>query len=558
MNFYNPIKNKSKLVISFFMIFLFSGFLTRDNDIYFEISKGIELFGKVYREVTLNYVDEINPKEFVLAGIEGMLQSLDPYTNFIDINEQKDIDLMTTGKYGGIGATIGLRNDKIIVVDLIEGYSAQRQGIRIGDEIVRVDSISLNKNNYDQLSLYMKGNPGTSVSVTVLRDGIFGELVFDLIREEVEVKNLTYFGFLPDESNTVFLKLSGFSRTAGEEIKNAILELRNEREIKSIILDLRGNPGGLLDAAISVADKFIKKNQLIVSVVGRDSDAMQQYFAVEEPIAGEADLIVLIDGGSASASEIVAGAIQDHDRGVILGTDSFGKGLVQNVIPLSSETSLKITTGKYLTPSGRSIQKLSYAKENLLASDTTFVIIEEYRTDMNRKVFSGGGIEPDTSVTNDSDSELIQKLIAQGLFFKFATNYFNTNEVISWNELDKEEIFLSFKDYFQSQNINITHNIENQLEQLKQLLEEEKLDGKITQQLSELSKSIKDARISELDTFKYDVLQEIHKEISARIDGREGRIRASLEYDVQLKSAISLLKSNERYQQILALAEEKK
>lgn len=530
----------------------------KQNDIYYDIAKSIDLFGRVYKEITLRYLEEINPREFMLAGIEGMLGTLDPYTVYLDESSQKDIDLMTTGKYGGIGATIGLRNDKIIVVDLIEGYSAQRQGIRIGDEIVRVDSISLNKNNYDQLSLYMKGNPGTSVSVTVLRDGIFGELVFDLIREEVEVKNLTYFGFLPDESNTVFLKLSGFSRTAGEEIKNAILELRNEREIKSIILDLRGNPGGLLDAAISVADKFIKKNQLIVSVVGRDPDAMQQYFAVEEPIAGEADLIVLIDGGSASASEIVAGAIQDHDRGVILGTDSFGKGLVQNVIPLSSETSLKITTGKYLTPSGRSIQKLSYAKENLLASDTTFVIIEEYRTDMNRKVFSGGGIEPDTSVTNDSDSELIQKLIAQGLFFKFATNYFNTNEVISWNELDKEEIFLSFKDYFQSQNINITHNIENQLEQLKQLLEEEKLDGKITQQLSELSKSIKDARISELDTYKYDVLQEIHKEISARIDGREGRIRASLEYDVQLKSAISLLKSNERYQQILALAEEKK
>lgn len=530
----------------------------KQNDIYYDIAKSIDLFGRVYKEITLRYLEEINPREFMLAGIEGMLGTLDPYTVYLDESSQKDIDLMTTGKYGGIGATIGLRNDKIIVVDLIEGYSAQRQGIRIGDEIVRVDSISLNKNNYDQLSLYMKGDPGTSVSVTVLRDGIFGELVFDLIREEVEVKNLTYYGFLPDESNTVFLKLSGFSRTAGEEIKNAILELRNEREIKSIILDLRGNPGGLLDAAISVADKFIKKNQLIVSVVGRDSDAMQQYFAVEEPIAGEADLIVLIDGGSASASEIVAGAIQDHDRGVILGTDSFGKGLVQNVIPLSSETSLKITTGKYLTPSGRSIQKLSYAKENLLASDTTFVIIEEYRTDMNRKVFSGGGIEPDTSVTNDSDSELIQKLIAQGLFFKFATNYFNTNEVISWNELDKEEIFLSFKDYFQSQNINITHNIENQLEQLKQLLEEEKLDGKITQQLSELSKSIKDARISELDTYKYDVLQEIHKEISARIDGREGRIRASLEYDVQLKSAISLLKSNERYQQILALAEEKK
>ena len=525
------------------------------TDVYYEISKSIDLFGRVYKEITLRYVEEIDPREFMLAGIKGMLGTLDPYTVYIDESSQKDIDLITTGKYGGIGATIGLRNEKITVVDLIEGYSAQRQGLRIGDVIIKIDSVDVNKANYDQLSNYMKGEAGTMVSVTVKRDGVEQNLIFNLIREEIEIKNLTYYGFIPEKSNNVYLKLSGFSRSAGEEIKDALLELSRERDIESIVLDLRGNPGGLLDAAISVADKFLPRGDLIVSVVGRDSSDIQNYYADEEPVAGDASLIVLVDRGSASASEIVAGAIQDHDRGVVLGTESFGKGLVQNVIPLDSRTSLKITTGKYFTPSGRSIQKINYVDNNVIIGDTTYNRMEEYRTDSNRRVYSGGGIQPDTLVENNSKSELIRALIAQGVFFKFATNFFNTNSIASWDEINKEELFESFKKYFSGSDIELVLKSERLLKALKEALTDEKISDAVKIKLTELEQVIEQAKHEELDIYRDDVIAELHKEIAARVDGMVGRITASLNYDKQLKAAFSILESSEKYNKILAVAE---
>jgi len=546
---------KKKLNIYLFVfISVVSLHAQNKNDSYFEIAKSIDLFGRVYKEIALRYVDEINPREFMLSGIKGMLGTLDPYTVYIDESSQKDIDLITTGKYGGIGATIGLRNGKITVVDLIEGYSAQRQGLRIGDEIIKVDSVKVNKDNYDKLSLFMKGKPGSMVAVTIKRDGSDQNLIFNLIREEVQINNLTYYGFIPEESNDVYLKLSGFSRPAGEEIKDALLELSSKKKIESIILDLRGNPGGLLDAAISVADKFLPKGDLIVSVVGRDSSEIKEHYAVEEPIAGDADLIVLVDGGSASASEIVAGAIQDHDRGVVLGTESFGKGLVQNVIPLDSKTSLKITTGKYFTPTGRSIQKINYVDNNVVIGDTSYNSMEEYRTDSNRKVFSGGGIQPDTLVKNSSQSELVRNLIAQGLFFKFATNYYNTHSVTSWEKIDKNEFFNLFKKYFAENDIKYTSKSERLLKKLKEELNKEEMTVQIQDKVKALEEAIEQAKHEELDTFQDDVIAELHKEIAARIDGRTGRIEASLDYDKQLKTAIHILQSREKYRKILAVA----
>lgn len=545
-----------KLFIYIFILIAFaqSQFAQKQNDIYYEIAKSIDLFGRVYKEITLRYLEEIDPREFMLAGIEGMLNTLDPYTTYIDEANQKDIDLMTTGKYGGIGATIGLRNDKITVVDLIEGYSAQRQGLRIGDVIVKIDSIVVGKNNYDQLSLYMKGDPGTLVAVTVQREAVERDLIFNLIREEIQIKNLSFYGFVPEESSNVYLKLSGFSRTAGEEIKDAILELSKKKIVESIILDLRGNPGGLLDAAISVADKFLKKDQLIVSVVGRDTNSIQEYYSVEQPVAGDADLIVMIDEGSASASEIVAGAIQDHDRGVILGSNSFGKGLVQNVIPLSASTSLKLTTGKYLTPSGRSIQKFDISDKKIFLKNLNQSSIEEYRTDGNRSVYSGGGIEPDTIITNNSGSELVQDMLAQGCFFKFATNYFNTNEIFSWDEINHEEVFDSFKEYFSSSDVKLHYKVERIIDQLKTLIQDVNINGEVLDKLNEIDRRLSEIRNEELDNYKDDVLAEIHQEISARIEGRLGRIKTALKYDNQLKSAIEILESAEKYSQILALA----
>ncbi|MFC2135843.1 S41 family peptidase, partial [Bacteroidota bacterium] len=239
----------SLIVISSVFI---TGFVRSDSDIYFRISKSIDIFGRVYKEVATNYVDQINPEKFMLAGIKGMLSSLDPYTGYIDEDQQADIDLITKGKYGGIGATVGLRNDDIIVVDLLEGYSAQRQGVKIGDVIILVDGTKISRENYDELGTLLKGEPGTVVSLKIRREGDEDELMFNLVREEIEVSNLTYYGFIPVESNIAYLKLSGFSRSAGNEIKNALFELKKQKEIESIVLDLRGNPGGLLDAAVDV------------------------------------------------------------------------------------------------------------------------------------------------------------------------------------------------------------------------------------------------------------------------------------------------------------------
>ncbi|MCL6097765.1 MAG: S41 family peptidase, partial [Bacteroidetes bacterium] len=355
-----------RIFLPLIAVVFFSGFITRDNDIYFQINKGIDIFGRVYKEVALNYVDQLNPEEFMLAGINGMLTSLDPYTNFIDADGQKDIDIITKGKYGGIGATVGLRNDNVTIVDLIEGFSAQRQGMRIGDVITKINNVRITKDNFESLSEMLKGDPGTTISVTVKRDGASDEITFNLVREEIEVKNVTYYGFVPAGSKNAYIKLSGFSQTAGEEVKKALLDLKSKGEIESLILDLRGNPGGLLDAAIDVCGKFLNKGQLIVSVIGRDSLNTKNYSSNEEPIAGKVRMAVLIDEGSASASEIVSGAMQDHDRAVLVGTNSYGKGLVQTIIPLSYNTSLKITTARYYTPSGRSIQKIDYAENTFV------------------------------------------------------------------------------------------------------------------------------------------------------------------------------------------------
>jgi len=296
------------------VILLFSGFFAGEDDVYFQISKNIDLFGKVYKEISLNYVDNINPEQFMRAGIEGMLNTLDPYTIYIDGDKKDEIDLITSGKYGGVGVSIGVRGNSVTVVEVLDGYSAQRQGIRIGDEIITADSVPITPENIDDVSQLVKGEPGTTVNLTVVRNEERDTITFNLLREEVKVKNLTYYGFMPENSSNAYLKLSSFSRSAASEVLDALRELKAKKEIKSIVLDLRGNPGGLLDVAADICDKFLPKGDLIVTTKGRDDTNINHYYADQEPLVGNARLVVLINQGSASASEIVAGAMQDHDR----------------------------------------------------------------------------------------------------------------------------------------------------------------------------------------------------------------------------------------------------
>lgn len=544
--------NRIRLITAVVVIIGLSGFVLSQGDMYLKIAKSIDIFGKVYKEVSFNYVEKINPEEFMISGINGMLSALDPYTVFIDEKRKDDIDLITDGKYGGIGVSIGIRNDRVTIIDLIEGYSAQRQGLRIGDVIEKVNGVNIDKETFEDISSFVKGEPGTEVSLIVSREGGTEKLVFNLVREEVKIKNLLYSGFVPENSNNVYMKLTGFTRTAGEEIKNSLNELKNQKEITSIILDLRGNPGGLLDVAVDVCEKFLKKGDLIVSVMGRDSAGYKKYYSQEEPIAGKPKLIVLVDNYSASASEIVAGAIQDHDRGVILGTNTFGKGLVQTIIPLSYNTSLKITTAKYYTPSGRCIQKIDYSKSNKVLLSNHAKNSSNYYTDNKRRVFSSGGIIPDTIVSSGTESSLIKNLLAQGLFFKFANTYASGNSNTAYRKVGNDKLFNDFANYLEKENFNYTSEGEKRLNDMLLIASTEKFNRSIMDDLEKLKSQFREMKDSDVQSHKTEILMLLRDEISSRYEGTTGRIREALSADPQFLRALDVIKNEKLYHKLLS------
>lgn len=541
----------SKILFAGLILFLFGGFFSGKSDVYFEISKNMDLFSRVYKEITFNYVDNIDPEEFMRAGIQGMLGALDPYTIFIDENKKDEIELITSGKYGGVGISIGVRGNKVTVVEVLDGYSAQRQGIRIGDIILRADSVKITSENVNQISSLVKGEPGTTVDIRITRNDDKDTIDFNLIREEVTVKNLSFYGFYPENSNNVYMKLSNFSRSAADEVKNALRELKAKKEIKSIVLDLRGNPGGLLDVAVDICDKFLDKDKLIVVTKGKESESEKKYYAVQEPMAGEAKLIVLVNGGSASASEIVSGAIQDHDRGVILGTKTFGKGLVQTITPLNYNTSLKITTAKYYTPSGRCIQKIDYSKDNKVISDVDSIISTPFLTDNKRKVYSAGGITPDTVVKYEINGNITKDLLAKGLFFKFADHYYYTNPDKDFYSIKDEDIYNKFENYLTGQKFVYTSEAEKEINKLLEIVNDQKMEAKISDNLNKIKDQIDNLGLNELSIFKDEIIREIKEELAARYIGSKGRMEIMLSYDKQFQTALQLFSDSSEYNRLL-------
>lgn len=533
------------------VILLFSGFFPGEDDVYFQISKNIDLFGKVYKEISLNYVDNINPEQFMRAGIEGMLNTLDPYTIFIDGDKKDEIDLITNGKYGGVGISIGVRGNSVTVVEVLDGYSAQRQGIRIGDEIIAADSVKITPENIDDVSKLVKGEPGTPVNLTIVRNEERDTINFNLIREEVIVKNLTYYGFMPENSNNVYLKLSSFSRSAASEVLDALKELKAKKEIKSIVLDLRGNPGGLLDVAADICDKFLPKGDLIVTTKGRDDANINHYYADQEPIVGKSRLVVLINSGSASASEIVAGAIQDHDRGVIVGTKSYGKGLVQTITPLSYNSSLKITTAKYYTPSGRCIQKINYAENNKVIANADSILNSKYLTDNKRPVYGAGGISPDSTVEYKIEGDVTRNLLAKGLFFKYADHYYYNNPDQSFSSIKDEKLFTGFEKYLKDENFEYSSDAEKAVNKLIADADNKNLDQSIRSELEKLKQQFNQIDGSEFKIYKAEIIKELRAELASRYLGSEGRIEEALDNDPQFQTALSILSNVKLYDRIL-------
>ena len=525
------------------------GFTGSQGDIYFEISKNLDLFGKVYKEISFNYVEEINPEQFMRAGIEGMLSSLDPYTIFIDEKKKEDIDLITDGKYGGIGVSIGVRGDDVTIVEVMDGYSAQKQGIEVGDILIEAAGVKISADNVDDISSLVKGEPGTTVNLKVLRNDMLDTLAFNIVREEVIIKNITYYGFYPENSNNVYIKLTNFSRSAADELKYALKELKGQKEVRSIILDLRGNPGGLLDIAVDICDKFLKKDLLIVSTRGRVANTEKKYTSVEEPLVGDTKLVVLINGGSASASEIVAGAIQDHDRGVILGTKSFGKGLVQTILPLSYNTSLKITTAKYYTPSGRCIQKIDYSEHNDVIVDDSISQNTEFLTDNKREVYSKGGITPDTTVQYLIEGDLTKELLAKGLFFKFANSFSHSHPEFDFDKINNSKLLKEFEKYLDDQNYEYKSRAEKEVDQLIGDIADK--DNNISDHLKSLKSQLANLYKSEFKIYGDEIARETKIELASRYLGQDGKVIEQLKFDPQVQTAVSVLANDSVYKKLL-------
>jgi carboxyl-terminal processing protease len=546
---------KRKFFLFGFTFFIAVGFLKfhpQNEDIFLKINKSVEVFGKIYKEVILNYVDEVDPEKFIRAGIKGMLSELDPYTVFIDEKHSEEVDALTTGKYGGIGISISKFDTSIVVIKVSRGYPADKAGIRVGDVIVQIDSIYVKDKSLDEVRSLMVGKPGTQLKVKVIREGVSNPLVFELTRAEVEVKNITFYDFIDD--GIAYIKLERFSRNAGEELRRAIKNLQSKGEIKGLILDLRDNPGGLLDAAVDVVEKFVPEGSLIVSTKGRKPDAVRNYFSTEKPILLDVPLVVVVNGSSASASEIVAGAIQDLDRGVVLGTKTFGKGLVQTITYLSYNTFLKMTTAKYYTPSGRCIQEIDYFHK----PDGVFIQKPDseqkvFKTKNGRIVFAEGGIFPDTVVEEKKRSDFVEALAQRRLFFKFANKFRAEHESIPDDFVINDSIFSRFEDFVKKSNFSYKDSFEINLEKAVEYAKRQKLNNGYIAEVEAMLNKVRTQRIDYFKLYQEQIADELAREIISRYKYEDELIAWGLKNDNQVKTAVAILKNEKSYNLLLGL-----
>jgi carboxyl-terminal processing protease len=426
-----PCFMKKYLIVVIVAIVGLIGF-TSSTTQYFEISKNFEIFGSLYKELNTYYVDEIDPNELMQEGINAMLSSLDPYTNFYSEADIETFRFETTGKYGGIGSLIRKYGDYIVITEPYEGFPAAKSGMIAGDKIAEVDGKSVKGKNTEEVSKFLKGEPGSSVKVKVLRpqaDGSDKEMEFTVTREEVKVKNVPYYGFATNDIG--YINLSNFTQLAGKEVEDAFKDLKKQNpNMKALVLDVRGNPGGLLNEAVNIVNIFVDKGHKVVYTKGKVSDWDKDFKTLNEAYDTKIPVAVLTSRGSASASEIVSGAIQDLDRGVVVGQKTFGKGLVQTTRKLSYNTQLKVTTAKYYIPSGRCIQAINYAEKD---EEGAVVKIPDslkvaFKTANGRTVYDGGGVDPDIITEPRKLSDITVALLRKDLIFDYATYFRNLNK----------------------------------------------------------------------------------------------------------------------------------
>jgi len=527
----------------------------READYYYKIKENLTLFGRVYEEISTKYVEAIDPEKFLQAGIKGMLECLDPYTVYFEKGEREELQIITSGEYGGLGMRIGMRDGVPTVVEPpFEGTPALKAGIREGDKIIEVDGQPTKGMSISETASRLRGEPGTEVTVKILREGEPEPLEFRLVRAVIHIKDVPYYGFVKDRIG--YIKLNHFSRNAGQEVEKAIKELKSQG-LKALILDLRTNPGGLLESAVEVADKFLPKGELIVYTKGRIKEANREYRAQEDPILGDIPLAVLVNSYSASASEIVSGAIQDLDRGVVIGTSTFGKGLVQTFLPLNRDSGLKITTAKYYIPSGRCIQKPDVFRKkggNIFVLQRDLEEQEErgeFRTAGGRIVYGGGGIRPDIVVEPRKLSELEKELLRKSMLFNYAVSFaVNHRDLPRDFEVD-DAMIEDFKTYLIKKGFSYKIEGEEELEKLSKIAEERNYNPQIKKHIQELKRLLQVEKEKEFQRSLDFIKRGLKREISAKLWGRKAEIEASFEGDRVLQKAIEILSEPKEYTAIL-------
>lgn len=518
----------------------------------FETVKNLDIYYTLIKELDTYYVDEIETGKIVKTSIEKMLETLDPYTNYIPESKIEDLRFMTTGNYGGIGTLVRKTGKRPVITDVYEGFPGQKAGIRAGDIVLKIDDFDTDNQNLEDVSEKLKGLPGTTVKVLVERLGQENPIEIPIVRESIHINPISYYEIL--ENNVGYIQFNNFTHNGAEEFRTALDSL-TKKGATSLIIDLRGNPGGLLDEAVSICNFFIPKGIQVVSTKGKMKQWNHNYFTSNDPVAPKIPVVVLVNRASASASEIVAGALQDLDRGVIIGSRTFGKGLVQTTRPLSYNAQLKITTAKYYVPSGRCIQAIDYSNRNEDGSVGTVPdsLVSEFKTKNGRKVYDGGGIKPDIETESPVMSIISTELYIDNIIFDFATKYHSTHPTIEspkdFSITDEE--YQQFIDFVNNKNFEYSLGSTQKLKELVESLKEEKYYQSVEMQIKQMEELLKDEPQRDLLTFKGEVTKLINEEIVSRYHYQRGRIMNYLKHDTEIDSAIHILKNSERYNAIL-------
>lgn len=523
-------------------------------DNYFQISKNLDIFSSLYKELNTYYVDETQPGDLMKTAIDAMLQSLDPYTNYIPESDIEDFKFMTTGQYGGIGALIHKDSNYVVISEPYKGFPAYRAGLKAGDLIIKIDGKSIKGKNTQEVSDFLKGQAGTTVKIAVRRPGTDKVIEKEVERENIKIDEVPYYGMLDNEVG--YIKLVSFTQTAAKSFEDAFKDLKEKHGMKKLVFDLRGNGGGLLMEAVKIVNAFVPKGKVVVETKGKREEWDATYRTPAEPLDTEIPVVILVNGSSASASEIVSGAIQDYDRGVIVGKQTFGKGLVQQTRPLSYNAQLKVTVAKYYIPSGRCIQKVDYSHKDIngKAKNIPDSMIHSFKTLVSkREVFDGKGIKPDVITDEKKMSKIAQVLMAKQLIFGFATEYALKHDTIpepKYFELD-DDTYAAFKAYLSDKDYSYQTESERLLEKLEETAKKEKYYDGAEDEYADLKSKIAEDKKDDLDKFSDEIKQLLENEIVSRYYYQDGRIEQSLNDDEDVQKALEII-NGEVYNEILA------